>query len=270
MPGFFLLWLSCLEIFREWDFRISHRKKLVRSIPGYRSARHVLFWDSIPFFYVESCIVSGKSVRVVGRQGPPTSAAESVAKGKQTTFWGFGIFFWIPEGCLPSMDQADFGKEKRAGGSTMELKQIYKRPVYTITEDAELEDAARLMRDHHVGDLVVIQLSDGKRVPVGILTDRDIVMATVALGVTPSALSVGNVMTRNLVLAREEDSLEQALNQMKDHGVKRIPIVGIDQELLGIVSLEDIMNFVAEEFLSISRISDREKEQELLRRRKFA
>ena len=151
----------------------------------------------------------------------------------------------------------------------MRLSEVGKQAVATIGAEESLESAAKLMRDLHVGDLIVVEFKDGRKTPVGILTDRDIVMATVALGAHPEVLNVGEIMTRKLVIAREVDSLARVIELMKDNGVKRIPIVAESGELSGVICLEDIISQMAEDFSSLSQISGKEKEKEFDRRRKF-
>ena len=96
----------------------------------------------------------------------------------------------------------------------MRLSEVGKQAVATIGAEESLESAAKLMRDLHVGDLIVVEFKDGRKTPVGILTDRDIVMATVALGAHPEVLNVGEIMTRKLVIAREVDSLARVIELM--------------------------------------------------------
>ena len=92
------------------------------------------------------------------------------------------------------------------------------------------------MREQHVGDLIVVEPRGNATVPVGILTDRDIVVGVVAKRVAPDAVTVGDTMTRNLLTVREDASLEFALREMRRHGVRRAPVVRANGDLVGVIA----------------------------------
>ncbi len=155
-------------------------------------------------------------------------------------------------------------------GEIMDLKKLGRRNVATVTKDSRLEDAARLMRDAHVGDVIVVEQRDGLRIPLGILTDRDIVLATIALGAAPAALEAGDIMSTSLITVNETDNLLNVITLMKEQGIKRIPIVGPENELMGIIALEDIMRLLTEELSALAEVSGRQRTLEMERRRKLA
>jgi CBS domain-containing protein len=97
----------------------------------------------------------------------------------------------------------------------MTAGELCNREVVIAYRDTRLGEAARLMREHHVGSLVVVVDRLSERVPVGILTDRDIVVAVVAKGLDPRTLTVGDVMAGELLTVREEDGLADALRLMR-------------------------------------------------------
>jgi len=125
------------------------------------------------------------------------------------------------------------------------------------------------MREFHVGDLIVADLKEGRSIPVGIITDRDIVMATVALGVSPESVYVEDVMSAQLFTAHRTDSLLHVIDLMKKHAVKRIPIIGMGGAIDGIISAEDLLSFLANELTSLSMITSEQRKAEPLRRRNF-
>src|SRR5579862_2257857 len=131
----------------------------------------------------------------------------------------------------------------------MKVLDICKRDVVTIREAEELTAAARLMREKHVGYLVVIEpeLGEAAVTPVGVITDRDIVVAVVARETDPRALKVGDVMTRQPVLAREDGTVSAALHHMREIGVRRLPVVDRGGRLVGVLSLDDVLDALAEE-----------------------
>jgi CBS domain-containing protein len=121
-----------------------------------------------------------------------------------------------------------------------------------------------------VGDVVVIDQKGNHSIPVGILTDRDMVVSTTALGASMEAFNAEDVMSTSLVSAGEDESLFRVISLMKEHGVKRVPLVGRDHELTGIVAIEDIMAALSDELSSLSEVASRQRQIENQRRRKIA
>jgi CBS domain-containing protein len=108
-----------------------------------------------------------------------------------------------------------------------------------------LDAAARLMRTHHVGSLVVVEERfPGERIVVGMITDRDLATAVVALERDPKSFCVGDVMSGDVVTVREQDSLSEVLAVMRRRRVRRVPVTGARGELVGIVSVGDVLGVV--------------------------
>jgi CBS domain-containing protein len=126
----------------------------------------------------------------------------------------------------------------------MEVGTVCQRLVFTIRRSDEVSRAAQLMREKHVGYLVVVELNPLAR-PVGVLTDRDIVVGVVAREVDPKAVRVGDIMTVDPITARESDSVEAALQKMREFGVRRLPIVNDRRELVGILAMDDVLKVIA-------------------------
>jgi CBS domain-containing protein len=119
------------------------------------------------------------------------------------------------------------------------------------------------MRQGHIGSLVIVeQMNGGKRIPVGIVTDRDIVVEVIATGLDPAVITVGDVMERELVVGRESDSVLQTLEIMRFKGVRRLPTVDGEGQLVGIVTVDDILEVLSEELSELSRIVAREQARE--------
>lgn len=152
----------------------------------------------------------------------------------------------------------------------MDLRKIGKRKVATVYRDTSVGDAARFMRESHLGDVVVIDRSEGKIIPIGILTDRDIVMSTTALRISPFDFRVEDVMTKSLVTARSDDTLNHVISLMREHGVKRIPLVNESGELDAIVAIEDVIRLLSEELYALSQVYERQQSLEEIRRRKIS
>lgn len=145
----------------------------------------------------------------------------------------------------------------------MKVIDVCTTDVVTASEDESLFRAAWLMREHHVGDVVVTRQKDETKMPVGILTDRDFVTAMVAEGEDDFAeTTVGEAMTKVLILARDDDDLDEVLNNMESNGVRRVPVVDRNDNLVGIVSYDDVVIALANRLQKLSRITPAEIERE--------
>jgi CBS domain-containing protein len=150
----------------------------------------------------------------------------------------------------------------------MSIGEICTRETVFTTRDTTVATAARLMRHHHVGTLVVVeQMNGGRRVPVGIVTDRDVVVEVMATGLDPNAITVGDIMGQELVTARESEGVLETMQIMRYKGVRRLPIVDKDGQLVGIVSIDDLLEVLAEEFSELAKIMAREQARETSNRR---
>lgn len=149
----------------------------------------------------------------------------------------------------------------------MNAGEICNREVVFAYRDTRLVEAARLMREHHVGSLVVVVDRLSERVPVGMLTDRDIAVAVVAKELDPRVLTVGEVMGRELHTVREQDGIGDALRLMRERGVRRLPVLTHSGALAGILTIDDLLELVAEELGGLVRAVDRERVRETQARR---
>lgn len=147
-------------------------------------------------------------------------------------------------------------------GERLTTGEICTRSVTIAFRATTLNGAARLMRENHVGCLVVVDEVGGRRIVVGVLTDRDIVIAVVASDLDPSKLNVEDVMTTDLVTAREDDSLIDLMHTMRGKGVRRIPVVGVAGELIGVVTLDDVLDILAQELGLLVGAIDSERQRE--------
>lgn len=140
------------------------------------------------------------------------------------------------------------------GEAVMNIGDICKRKVITIGEHDELTRAAELMREHHIGYLVVVKpnIGDGTSAPVGVVTDRDIVVAVIARGTDPRSLRVGDVMARQPVVAEQDKPVSVALKDMRRIGVRRLPVVDHEGALVGILSVDDVLDALAGELWDVA------------------
>lgn len=125
--------------------------------------------------------------------------------------------------------------------------------------EASVLEAALLMRQHHVGDLIVVDEVKGELMPVGILTDRDIVVSITAEGLDSKSIEVGDIMSTELLAASEDADVHETIERMRFKGVRRMPVISNSGKLVGIVSVDDLMEFLAEEMTELSRISLRQQ-----------
>ena len=148
----------------------------------------------------------------------------------------------------------------------MKVRDFCSRMVIAAEPATDLRHAARLMREHHVGALVVIDQREGLTRPIGIVTDRDIVIAVVAADVKPESLTVRDVMSEELQLLRDDDDVFEAVEKMSDHGVRRLPVVAADGRLFGMVSADDVLRVLSIELGSLATTLHRGSQREVAAR----
>lgn len=149
----------------------------------------------------------------------------------------------------------------------MEVGDICNRDVVFAYRDTRLVEAARMMRERHVGSLVVVVDRLSERVPVGILTDRDITVAVIAKELDARALTVGEVMSQELHALREHDNVAAALHLMRERGIRRVPVLTHSGALAGILTMDDLLGLIAEEFGDLVGTIGRERARETRGRR---
>ncbi len=144
----------------------------------------------------------------------------------------------------------------------MPIGEICSREVYYANRDTTVQEGAELMRKHHVGDLVIADQREGRAVPAGIVTDRDIVISVTAVKLDPAVITLGDIMGRELITAREDQGLAEVLEVMKMKGVRRVPVIDGDGCLTGILSVDDVAELLAREFSDIASLISRQRWKE--------
>ena len=144
----------------------------------------------------------------------------------------------------------------------MAVGDICTRDVVIVEKAATIQQAAQLMREHHVGCLVITQDFAGKQSPKGIITDRDIVLSVVAPGLDPSVFTVGDLANDTPTTIDEKKGISDAIEQMRKSGIRRMPVVGPSGRLVGILAVDDLLQLLAEEFGHIAALIAREQKQE--------
>lgn len=148
----------------------------------------------------------------------------------------------------------------------MKTGEVCNRTVVIVGRETPLGEAAKLMRENHVGSLVVAKNTYGRK-PLGIVTDRDMVVEVMAADLDYRTLTVGEIMGDKLVIAKEADDSLDTLKLMRASGVRRIPVVTDKGDLAGIVTVDDLLEIVAEELEDIVHAIGNEQHKETKRRR---
>lgn len=149
----------------------------------------------------------------------------------------------------------------------MAIGEICNRDVVIVGRGESTLDAARLMRQHHVGDVLVVEERKGRKEPVGIVTDRDLVVEIMAPGLDPAAITVGDIMGPDLVTVRESTGVFEAIQYMRTKGVRRLPVVDAHNGLVGILALDDLLELLSEELLALAKLVRLEQQKEAGSRR---
>jgi signal-transduction protein with cAMP-binding, CBS, and nucleotidyltransferase domain len=125
----------------------------------------------------------------------------------------------------------------------MKVKDLMSRPAVEVAGSATCQEAAQLMQDRQTGALVV--LNDQRRID-GIVTDRDLVMKCIAAGRDPTGTPVSDCCHFHPVTIDPEEDVASAVERMRDAGVRRLPVVSGDGEIVGMLALDDIARDVRE------------------------
>ena len=149
----------------------------------------------------------------------------------------------------------------------MPISEICNREVVVVQRDDTVIKAAKLMRQHHVGDVVVVEDRGGVRVPVGIVTDRDLVVEIMAPELDQMVITVGDIMAHGFATVKENIGLFEAIQYMRAKGVRRLPVVNENGGLVGILTLDDLLELLAEELLALAKLVAREQKKETTSRR---
>lgn len=149
----------------------------------------------------------------------------------------------------------------------MAIGEICNREVVIVQRETTALEASRLMRQHHVGDLVVVDEVGGKRQPAGIVTDRDIVLEIVAMELDAAVLTVGDFMEPKLSTVEENEGIYETMLYMRTEGVRRLPVVDREGALVGIVTLDDLIELLADEMSELAKLVANERRHETQARR---
>jgi CBS domain-containing protein len=144
----------------------------------------------------------------------------------------------------------------------MGIGEICSRDVVFVAPGESVAQAARLMREHHVGSLVVVEGGPGGRRPSGMFTDRDVAVGVVALGLDPEATPVEVAMRGRVATLREDEGIGRAVALMRVEGVRRLAVVDATGKLVGVLAADDLIDLLAGEMSGLSAMLGREAGRE--------
>lgn len=144
----------------------------------------------------------------------------------------------------------------------MLLKDVCTTEVVFCGRDASVLEVARIMRRKHIGDVVIVDDPDEERVPVGLVTDRDLVVKVLGADLDPHKTTAGKIMRTPLVTASEAEDSAHAIARMRTHGVRRLPVTGQHGDLVGIVTLDDLLKLIAADTSALLDIVAKEQDHE--------
>ena len=149
----------------------------------------------------------------------------------------------------------------------MPVGEICNRDVIIVRREDTIFAAAKLMRQNHVGDVVVVDERGGSRLPVGIVTDRDLVVEIMATELDQKVITVGDIMIEELVTVKESLGVFEAIQYMRAKAVRRLPVVDEQGALVGILTLDDLLQLLSEELAAIARLITSQQQKESRDRR---
>jgi len=144
----------------------------------------------------------------------------------------------------------------------LSITELFERNPIWLRTSATLLDAAQLMAQNHIGDIIVVKEQNEKLVPVGMLTDRDIVVKAVARRIAAEAMKVSELMTLDVITAKDSSSLSEVMHLMSDNGVSRLPIVNEAGSLVGILTSKRLFQYLAQGLCELSTLSRQQLERE--------
>lgn len=144
----------------------------------------------------------------------------------------------------------------------MSVGEFCNRDVVVTDGTTPIPEVAQLMRRYHVGDVLIVERHGEVATPVGILTDRDIVIEVLAKGVEADSVTAADVMSQELFLLNEGEAISSAIERMHARGVRRAPVIDTSSDLVGLMSVDDLIEIMAEQLQQLSTLFKRQQVQE--------
>lgn len=149
----------------------------------------------------------------------------------------------------------------------MTIGAICNHKVITVKPDDSVLHAASLMRQHHIGNVVVAKKHHDKTIPIGIITDRDVVVEITATELDPQAITVGDIMLSKIETIKDSAGILEAIQLMSQKGIRRLPVVDDHGALTGIFTMDDALSLLAKEIGMIGTLLAQELKNEATHRR---
>ena len=134
----------------------------------------------------------------------------------------------------------------------MTIGSICTHKVITVDRSIDIAAAAAVMRESRIGYLIVTDIQSGGATPIGVLTDRDIVVSVMAKDLDPHALTVGDVMTPDPLVAGDDDGISETLSRMRRLGIRRVPVVGANGHVIGVLSIDDVVDHLVRQLSDVA------------------
>lgn len=151
----------------------------------------------------------------------------------------------------------------------MNVSRIYTRSLIATQRSNSLQKAAALMRQHHVGALLVTDDEPHCDRAIGIITDRDLVVQVIADGISPEKRTIGEVMTHGISTISDTSDVHEAIEVMRSDGIRRLAVADEHGTLLGVLSFDDVIDAIAVELSSLADSIRSEREREISERGVF-
>ena len=148
----------------------------------------------------------------------------------------------------------------------MPISELCNREVTIIQKEESVLEAARLMRQHHVGDVVIVEEQNGIKKPIGIVTDRDLVVEIMATELDPAVITVGDISVSKLVTIQGNTGIFDTIQYMRRNAVRRSPVIDDRGGLIGIITLDDLLQLLSEELSELAKLVKREIDKETKQR----
>ncbi len=146
----------------------------------------------------------------------------------------------------------------------MLIGDVCNRSVVCAPRESTVRTAASLMRQHHVGDVIVVDRADPERMPMGIVTDRDIAVEVVASGMDPDKVTLGELVSWGaLVCVQETSTTGETLDVMHASGIRRVPVINAAGVLVGVISIDDILPRLSRELHEVAELAARGRQREI-------
>lgn len=158
--------------------------------------------------------------------------------------------------------QIQTNADQKKTNFSLSLDLLYEKDVVCLSADNTVLEAAELMRENHIGDVIVTQDLDGRGAPIGIVTDRDIVLHVVAKNLNPESIKLSEIMTKKIVTANENHDLSDLVKLITEEGVGRLPIVDKEGNLKGILSSKRLFQYFTQCLWDLSTFSGQQQRRE--------